>query len=156
MGESGMMPHEKAELLALFQEEQRWCRDAEARDSKGNPVWFNNPDAVAWDVTGALCHLFGWARASQLFRQLHRHINGRKAVDTRVLPKDGSDVPSMVALQEFNDRPDMTYLAIREEIETMPAWRSHDEAEYGNGAESGIISEADAGATEGAAAGPKS
>jgi hypothetical protein len=115
-----MMPDEKERLLALFDGEQRWCQDAEARDRNGNAVPFDDTRAVAWDITGAMCLLFGWRRACQLFCQLDRHISGQK--------RDGwfnrkPEIDSLAALQDYNDDNETTYEMVLRELRTMPVWR---------------------------------
>ena len=116
-----MMPEEKEQLLALLDHERRWCRDAEALDANCDAVHYDDDAAVAWDVTGALCRLFGWRRACLLFVQLDRHINGKRvAIGWRA--RD-AEMDAMVSLQDFNDQVDMTFDIVRERIETMPVWR---------------------------------
>ncbi len=115
-----MMPDEKSRLLTLFEHADTWCRDAEAQDAHGNSVVFDDDAAVAWDITGALCRLFGWQRACVLFGQLERHVVGRRRPPGWPL-RDGF-IDSMIALQEFNDRPDVTFDLLRERIEAMPVW----------------------------------
>lgn len=128
-----MMPEEKEQLLALLDSEHKWCQDAEAQDSNGNAVHFCDDAAVAWDVTGALCRLFGWRRACQLFEQFDRHIHGK-----RVLfgwPERDPEMVAMAALQDFNDRTDVTFAMLRSQIETMPVWngKTHRDGDaYGN------------------------
>jgi len=115
-----MMPDEKAQLLALLERESSWCRDAEARDSDGRAVHFDDNTAVAWDITGALCRLFGWQRACELFRQLERHILGKPKAAGWPVPDPS--IGAMKSLQEFNDHADTTLEMIREAIEKVPAW----------------------------------
>ncbi len=112
-----MMAEEKKRLVAWFDDQRRWCREAEARDSTGNPVRFDDPEAVAWDLTGALCRLFGWPRASVLFGQLDRHISGRKRLERY---NHNREIESMVALQYYNDREDTTLEALLARLGTMP------------------------------------
>jgi hypothetical protein len=118
-----MMPDEKERLLALLEDQAKWCRDAEARDADGHAVRFEDETAVAWDITGALCWLFGWKRACVLFGQLDRHINGRRVAVG--WPAGDAEMRAMGALQDFNDRLDMTFDMMREQIETMPVWHGN-------------------------------
>ena len=97
-----MMPEEKEQLLALLDHERRWCRDAEAHDANSDAVHYNDGAAVAWDVTGALCRLFGWRRACVLFGQLDRHINGKRVANG--WPARDVEMDAMGALQDFNDQ----------------------------------------------------
>jgi len=115
-----MRSEEKRQLLALFDHEHRWCREAEAQNVRGEAVRYDDAAATAWDITGALCHLFGWHRASELFAQLDRHINGRREVARR--RACNVVINSMVALQNFNDRCDMTFELVRGQLESMPIW----------------------------------
>lgn len=117
-----MMPEERMQLLALFEHPGKWCRNAEARDANGIGVAYDDDAAVAWDVTGALCQLFGWQRACVLFGQLERHIVGKRK--TVGWPIPDSSINAMVVLQEFNDRDDTTFDLLRERIEAMPVWNS--------------------------------
>lgn len=112
-----MLPEEKAKLMSLFKTNDNWCRDAEARDTLGVAVRFDDPTAIAWDITGALCHLFGWTRARTLFGQFERHVN--KARRVQGFNRD-AEIESMVSLQEFNDRSDLTFEMFRHCLETIP------------------------------------
>lgn len=118
-----MMPAEKEQLLALFHDNGTWCRHAEARDANGDAVRYDEEAAVAWDITGALCRLFGWRRACVLFVQLDRHINGKRA--STGWPARDVGMEAMSALQDYNDRPDMTFDGLRQQIESMPVWHGH-------------------------------
>ena len=113
-----MLPDEKEQLLALFDSDRRWCQDAEARDVYGRPVKFHDPLATSWDITGAMCHLFGWTRACTLFGQLERHINGNRRL-LRGWSRDAA-IESMVTLQTYNDRPETEFEVIFTLFETMP------------------------------------
>jgi len=116
-----MMTDEKERLLALFEHERAWCQDAEAHDVDGAPVRYDDETAVAWDITGALCRLFGWQRACVLFAQLDRHIHGKRI--TSGWPRRDTDMDAMAALQGFNDRADTTFALLRGQIESMPVWQ---------------------------------
>lgn len=118
-----MMPDEKEQLLALFEHEGRWCREAEAHDAHGDAVRYDDAAAVAWDITGALCRLFGWRRACVLFGQFDRHIHGRRIAAG--WPARDTEIDAMAALQEFNDRVDTTFEMVRERIATMPVWHGN-------------------------------
>jgi len=115
-----MMPDEKSRLLALLQPPRAWCQHAEARDGEGNPVRFDDQRALAWDLTGALCHLFGWRRAAELFCQLHRHIGARSRSDK---VSGFSEFQAMSALQDFNDSADMTHERLLAAVSAVPVWR---------------------------------
>ena len=115
-----MMPEEKEQLLALFDHERKWCQKTEAQDANKNAVHYNDPSATAWDVTGALCRLFGWRRACELFRQLDRHIHGKRV--TPAWPARDAEMDSMAALQDFNDGAETTFDVVRGQLETMPVW----------------------------------
>ncbi|MFQ5589917.1 MAG: hypothetical protein ACE5HE_02025 [Phycisphaerae bacterium] len=116
-----MVSEEKELLLALFDDERRWCQEAEAHDAKGDSVRYDAASAVAWDITGALCRLFGWRRACVLFGQLDRHIHGKR-VRARWPGHDIDDMQAMAALQDFNDQADTTFQILRERIASMPVW----------------------------------
>jgi len=114
-----MMQYEKDRMLALFENESRWCQSVEARDERGNPVHYNDQAATAWDVTGGMCFLFGWGRACKLFAQVGRHVTGlqrRRDLCDRVMT-------SMVSLQDFNDSRDMTYDRVMAKLRDMPVYR---------------------------------
>jgi hypothetical protein len=114
-----MMEYERERLLALLRDENAWCQDVEARDKDGNPVRYDVDVAVAWDLTGALCHLFGWKRACVLFEQLSRHIL-RKKCPTHVWRNP--HLHAMAELQAYNDREEMTHAEIMEILRTTPVW----------------------------------
>lgn len=118
-----MMPEEKDQLLELLDHEGKWCQGAEARDANSDAVRYDDDAAVAWDVTGALCRLFGWSRACVLFGQLDRHIN-RKRVALG-WPAADVEMYAMGALQDFNDRIGLTFDMMRERIRTMPVWHGN-------------------------------
>jgi hypothetical protein len=118
-----MMPDEKTQLLSLLEHADRWCRESEAVDARGNDVVYDDDAAVAWDITGALCRLFGWRRACVLFSQLDRHINGKRI--SPGWPRRDSEMDAMAALQDFNDRVDTTFELLRERLETMPVWQGN-------------------------------
>jgi hypothetical protein len=84
------------------------------------PIVYDDPSAVAWDITGALCLLFGWPRAI-LFEQLDRRIHG-KVVKQGWPPRDW-EMESMAALQYFNDGAETTFEMLRAKLESAPAWR---------------------------------
>ncbi len=100
-----MMEDEKDKLLALFENEGRWCQRVEARDQRDNPVHYNDARAAAWDVVGGMCFLFGWDRACKLFVQVAQQVTGLKhGHATR-----DREMAAMAALQDFNDKRDTTY-----------------------------------------------
>jgi hypothetical protein len=106
-----MMQYEKERLLTLLGTSSNWCQHAEARDRRGHAVHYDDPAAIAWDLTGAVCVLFGWARALELFSQLERQLVGRKHAAKRSFGLQNKDpqICSMVAVQEFNDHTETTY-----------------------------------------------
>jgi hypothetical protein len=113
-----MIQDEKDNLLSLFAREENWCQEVEARDQQGEPVRFDDEAAVAWDLVGALCHLFGWSRASKLFVQIIRRITGPSY---RWTSQDRA-MAAMRALQDFNDRQETTYETIVATLRDMPVW----------------------------------
>ncbi len=113
-----MMANEKDRLLALFVRDTRWCQDAEARDVCGAAVRFSDPGATAWDITGAMCCLFGWKRACILFGQLERHIHKRRPF----YGNRNEAIQSMITLQAFNDRPETVFEFVIAMLKTMPVW----------------------------------
>jgi hypothetical protein len=118
-----MMSDEKAQLLALLSGPGHWCRDAEARDANGGAVRFDDGKAVAWDITGALCRMFGWQRACVLFEQVEKHLIGKPRAFSRSMTNPSID--AMRALQDFNDQPGMTFEMLRARLEAMPVWQGH-------------------------------
>lgn len=117
-----MLPIEKHNLLCLFADERRWCQQAEARNEVGEAVRYDDPSAIAWDITGGMCKLFGWRRALALFSQLDRHVHNVKR--DRCWGAN-PEIASMVAIQNHNDEDGTTYEMIIEWLETMPVWDSH-------------------------------
>ncbi len=110
-----MMQYEKDKLLALFEDENRWCQRFEARDGKGKPVRYNDKAATAWDVVGGMCFLFGWKRACKLFAQAGRQITGVK----RVAGFRDHEMAAMASLLDFNDRYDTTYDLVMAKLRDM-------------------------------------
>ena len=133
-----MMPDEKSQLLDLLGEDGTWCRDAEARNSHGEAVAYDNNAAVAWDITGALCRLFGWDRACVLFEQIERHIFGRRRVAS--WPERDRGIEAMKALQTFNDGAELTFAMLRAQLEALPVWQH---GGRGNGVANGSRRKAD-------------
>jgi hypothetical protein len=113
-----MMEHEKEQLLGLFASEAKWCQHCEARDPDGNPVRYDDKTAVAWDIAGGICHLFGWRRARELFRQLHRHIDGPQ----RPHCDRDEHIAAMAALFDFNDALDTTYAKVVRTLQDVRVW----------------------------------
>ena len=114
-----MMSNEKTQLLSLFSEEGRWCQGAEAVDRDGNPVRLSDETAVAWDIVGGVCHLFGWQRARKLFVQLQRHICGRQKTHYN---RD-EEMAAMAALLDFNDASETSYEKVVATFEELPVWQ---------------------------------
>lgn len=117
-----MMPDEKAQLLDLLEHDGKWCRDSEALDAAGNGVAYDDDTAVAWDITGALCRLFGLQRACVLFEQIERHLAGKRR--GMQWPLSDTSMDAMKALQAFNDHSETTFELLRERLEAMPVWTS--------------------------------
>ncbi len=115
-----MTVEEKQRLVGLLADPQRWCQGAEARDRVGEAVAYSDPEAAAWDLTGALCHLFGWRRACELFPQIQRHI--APPLPHRA-PRLGPGIDALVALQDYNDGENMTHAEMLACLENMPVWR---------------------------------
>jgi len=114
-----MMSNEKTQLLSLFSEESRWCKGSEAVDRHGNPVCLSDDAAVAWDIVGGVCHLFGWQRARKLFVQLQRHIFGRQKPHYN---RD-QEMAAMAALLDFNDASETSYEQVVATFERLPVWQ---------------------------------
>lgn len=112
-----MNTEELDRLRDLFSNSNRWCKNAEARSARGVAVRYGDPDAVAWDLTGGLCLLFGWRRACDLFRQIDRHLNRHRSLRWRV---QDPHIESMLALQEFNDGDHMNHQTLMERLASMP------------------------------------
>lgn len=112
-----MTLHEKNRLLALFLDTRCWCQRAEARSADGEAVTYSDPQAAAWDVTGAVCHLFGWRRARELFLQIDRRLHARARSDTA-----GADavITAMIGLQRWNDDPQTSHSALLAVLERIP------------------------------------
>jgi len=117
-----MLLGEKERLLALFADRQRWCQHAEARDEVGQIVHYDDPSAVAWDITGGMCLLFGWRRALELFPQLDRHVHRVKR--SRWWVTDPG-IASMGALQDSNDDTGTTFEMMTGWLKSMPVWNGH-------------------------------
>jgi hypothetical protein len=117
---NAMTAQEKQRLLALLDREQRWCQNAEAQNDAGDPVTFDDASATAWDLTGAMCLLFGWKRACELFAQLAQHISGGQP-DSRGTSQP--EIDSLAALQDYNDDEQTTYENVVTQLRSMPVSR---------------------------------
>jgi len=104
--------------LALFGEPRRWCREVDAVDSQGQSVHYDDENAVAWDVVGGMCHVFGWQRACELFALVSRHLVGPHSSHTF----SRTDMVAMDALQEFNDHADTTFDLVVTKLRQLPIW----------------------------------
>ena len=113
-----MTRNEKDELLTLFERESRWCQHVEARDERGRPVHYKDEKAVAWDVVGGMCFLFGWERARQLFSQVGRHVIERQRC--RAFRDEG--MGAMASLKDFNDKRDTTYDLVMAGLRDVPVY----------------------------------
>lgn len=111
-----MLPDEKEKLLSLFDQEDRWCQEAEARNAEGEAVHFDSDEAVAWDLVGGLCWLFGWTRATELFGQVSRHILGRHR-STRHMQ---TAISAMAALVDFNDDTKTNFPTVLSKLQELP------------------------------------
>jgi hypothetical protein len=112
-----MTQREKQELLDLFSMAANWCQETEARNWQGESVRYDDPSAVAWDLTGGVCHLFGWERATELFPLMERHVTGRKPDEHATNP----GIASMIGLQEFNDSSDTSFEILLLRLQSVPA-----------------------------------
>jgi hypothetical protein len=117
-----LLAEEKARLLALFGERDRWCQDSEAGSEMGQPVHYDDPCAVAWDITGGMCLLFGLQRALELFPQFDRHVHQVKR--SRWWVTD-SGIASMAALQDSNDDTSTTFEMMTGWVTNMPVRNRH-------------------------------
>jgi hypothetical protein len=114
-----MTQDEKDKLLALFERETRWCQHVEAQDDRGKPVHYCDKEAVAWDVVGGMCFLFGWERACKLFGPVARHVSGLQ----RYLTYGDWEMAAMASLQDFNDQGDTTYALLLARLRDVPVHR---------------------------------
>ena len=114
-----MMQEEKDKLIALFDEEGRWCRGVDAVDENGQAVHYDADQAVSWDVVGGLCHLFGWKRACQLFEPMSRHLSGRRHMNSTT---QSQEIAAMSALFDFNDDDGTTYDVLLARLRELPVW----------------------------------
>lgn len=113
-----MTQDEKDSLLTLFAKPTGWCQQAEARDCRGEAVHYHDPEAVAWDIVGGMCRLFGWSRSMKLFAQTWRQITGRRPG----CPELGSEMHAMRSLQDFNDLSDTDYDLVISRIRGVRVW----------------------------------
>ncbi len=113
-----MTQNEKESLLSTFSIPTKWCKEMEACNGSGDSVSYDDPTAVAWDLTGGLCMLFGWDRAGELFPQLVRYVLNDKVT----VGGPNASIQAMVALQEFNDSPETTHDDLLARIQTIPVW----------------------------------
>ena len=111
-----MHSDEKEQLVALLRDAQHWCQGAEARDAEGRELVYSDADATAWDLTGAVCRLFGWDRARELFVHIAQHLHGGDAD----APLKDSGIAAMVALQTWNDDDKTTHADLLARLESLP------------------------------------
>jgi len=91
----------KAAALAIFTGSSVWCQGANARAANGDPCPILSPDAVAWDLYGAI---YKAARAG----------GNTNYTDLHGLMADLSDglVFKSRDLEAWNDDPSTTYSSI--------------------------------------------
>lgn len=114
-----MIQEEKDKLIALFDDEERWCQGADAIDQAGQAVHYDDEQAVSWDLVGGLCHLFGWKRACQLFEPISRCVARRRHMDS---PSKSKEMAAMSALLDYNDDDETTHEMLMEGLRGMPVW----------------------------------
>jgi len=111
-----MRQDEKDKLLTLFEKQSQWCKHVEARDKRGQPVHYDDKTAVAWDLVGGMCFLFGWERACALFKEVERHVSGLQRCRAARAP----EMAAMAFLKDFNDKRDTTYNLIMAKLRDVP------------------------------------
>lgn len=116
-----MKLEEKRTLLRIFSNEQSWCKHAEARDRRGNPVKYDDASAVSWDLVGGMCHAFGWKRASQLFAEMWNFDN---APSRRYWTRQDKAYMAMAKMMDFNDHAETSFLNIVARIKDIKPWRA--------------------------------
>lgn len=120
-----MTSQEEVQLLALLLDERHWCQSAEARRADRQPVAYSDPETIAWDLTGAVCHWFGWRRACELFIQIDRRPHARAGA-ARV---GNAATTAMVSLQSWNDDPRMSHPELLAVLERLPVSNPADNGE---------------------------
>jgi hypothetical protein len=121
-----MTSQEKSRLLALLLDPQRWCQSAEARRADGQAVAYSDPAATAWDLTGALCQLFGWRRAGVLFIQIERRLHPRGRAG---LVGEEAAIAAMIGLQSWNDDPQTSHPELLAVLGRLPVSDSADDGD---------------------------
>jgi hypothetical protein len=115
-----MIQDEKDQLIALFDDENRWCQGLDAADLNGDSVHYDAEQAVSWDLVGGLCHLFGWKRACSLFEPLSRHLAHKRHLTSPSAPN--IEIAAMSALLDFNDDDDTTHEIVMTRLRELPVW----------------------------------
>lgn len=116
-----MLQDEKDQLIAFFEPETNWCRGHDAIDDEGLVVHYDDENAVAWDLVGGICHLFGWKRACGLFEPMSRHVAKRRHRAT-AFERD-TEMAAMASLLDFNDDDETTHAILMERLRALPVWR---------------------------------
>ena len=111
-----MRQDEKDKLLTLFEKKHQWCKHVEACNERGQPVHYHDKTAVAWDLVGGICFLFGWERACTLFREIEPRVSGLH----RCRGARDPEMAAMVSLKDFNDKRDTTYNLIMAKLRDVP------------------------------------
>ena len=111
-----MTQDEKDRLLDLLDNETKWCQEADARDGQGDPVHYDGETAVAWDIVGGMCRLFGWDRSCELFATVAQHVAGPRPEH----PHQDQGMRAMAAVQDFNDDPNTTYESVIAKLRDIP------------------------------------
>lgn len=94
---------------------RRWCQSAEARRADGQAVTYCDPEAAAWDLTGAVCRLFGWRRACELFIQIDQRLHPPTGAGA-----GGDPIAAMICLQSWNDDPQTSHPDLVAVLERLP------------------------------------
>ena len=115
-----MMQEEKDKLIEFFGDKRRWCKGLDAKDEQGESVHYDDEQAVAWDLVGGVCHLFGWPRALKLFEALSRHVAHQRHLDSAFR---GQSMAAMSSLLDFNDEKSTTHELIMTRLSDLPVWR---------------------------------
>lgn len=57
-------------VYELLSTPEKWCQGAFARDANGQAVWWSEPSAVCWSLTGAIWKCYGYSELDRFCRRV--------------------------------------------------------------------------------------
>jgi hypothetical protein len=83
----------------LLSDPKRHCKGWEAKDSRGNDIDYDSPEAVSWCLVGAVWRCYGIEDNAEVFARLNKALEGLDCASYNDAPKTThADVLKIVRL----------------------------------------------------------